>query len=291
MNFTDHIEKPISIRDGSLSGTPDFVRLYHDRNAIFIYDLKFGFNVVERAELNLQTRAYSIMAFDSYEGEWQRIYAGIIQPRAMYDERVSLAMYTPDDIEASRAEIASILKASSKPKAKLVAGEEQCRYCKAKLICPAFQKTLTVPVMALQPKQDLSATARQAYLEQKLAEVTDAQLEKIMVACAFAKLLSNPANDEARKRIQAGQMENYFLAKPSVKREIADPQKAIALLTLSKVASREDILALCSVPIGKLEEAYRKRTGCTWEEAREKVDTVLCSVLERTEIKPKILRK
>jgi hypothetical protein len=201
-------------------------------------------------------------------------------------------VYDPEQIEASREEIAGILAKSAKPNAKLVAGEEQCRYCRAKLDCPAFQKTLTVPVMAMRPKQDLSVSAREAYLEKRLSELSDAQLEKFVIACSLAGMAKPLALDEARKRIAAGGFPKYKLSKPAVNREIVDPQRAIALLEIGNVATREAILAFCTIPLGKLEETYRKaHPGLTWNEAREKIGKVLASVIETTEQKPKVLKK
>jgi Protein of unknown function (DUF2800) len=283
--------RELQLENALISGKVDLLAVFPLENgAAFLNDTKFGYLQVERAELNLQLRAYAVLVSDYVTV--QRIFVSITQPRLPYDERITLAEYKPDDVAASRDEIAGILKASADPKAKLVAGEEQCRYCKAKMICPAFQKTLTVPVLALKGKQELSKTAREAYLEKKVSELTDAQMEKMLLAIAQAGMVKPIVMDEARKRIEAGQLITRKLSKASEKRDIVDPQRAISLLEIAGVASKEQILSFCSLPLGTLEEKYREaHPGMTWSDARDKINKVLASVIEKYEQAPKVLRK
>ena len=281
-----------TLDNGVISGTPDLVVIYPtETGAAWVNDSKFGYKIVERAELNLQLRVYAVLTYDWQEKKVERIFTSISQPRLPYEERITLSEYGREHIEESREQIHEILEAASKEDAPLHAGEEQCRYCKAKLICPEYNKTLTVPVLALKPQQDLSKTAREAYLKKRLSELDDTQLEQILVALSFANMLRSPATDEARKRIANGQLENYFLTKPKTERVIMDVQRAISLLTLAKVQTRDELMAMSSIPLGQVEESYRKRTNCTWKEAREKVDKVLANVIETKEEKPSVKRK
>ncbi len=291
-------KEPSIRREVTLStGTADMIAIFLDDHALLINDTKFGFKIVERADLNLQLRAYAVGAFDLFGIDEKmnltnRAFVSITQPRLAYEERITLAEYMPEDIEASRQQIAEILAASEKPDAPLVPGDVQCLYCKAKLICPAFQKWLAIPVATFPTLQTgLSKTAREAYLEKRLGELSDDQLEKTLVAVAFGNMIRPLATDEARKRIANGKLDNYHLGKPVEKRELVDSQRAIALLTLGKVATRDEILAMSSLPLGALEEAYRKRTGCTWKEAREKIDKILQSVIELKEEKARVIHK
>ncbi len=286
------IERHLDNSSG-ITGTPDIIYTWEaETKSALVVDLKFGYKLVERAELNLQLRCYAVLVFDFLKSVPSSLYVSIIQPRLAYEERTTLAEYTPEDIEASRQQIAEILTASEKPDAPLIPGDVQCLYCKAKLICPAFQKWLAIPVATFPTLQTgLSKTAREAYLEKRLGELTDEQLEKTLVAVAFGNMIRPLSNDEARKRIAEGKLDNYHLGKPIEKRELVDSQRAIALLTLGKVATRDEILAMSSLPLGALEEAYRKRTGCTWKEAREKIDKILSSVIELKEEKPRVIHK
>lgn len=289
--------REVQLENDLISGKVDLIVPFPafpagENGAVFLNDTKFGYKKVERAELNLQLRVYAVLVSEYITAG--RIFVSITQPRLPYDERITLAEYNADDIAASRVEIAEILKASADPEAKLVPGDEQCRYCKAKLICPAFQKTLTVPVLALRGKQELSKTAREAYLAERLSEVIDAQLEEIRIACTMADMIKSLANDEARKRIMAGAFTNYKLGKASEVREIVDVPRALSLLEISGISTREQLLELCSLPLGKdgVEEKYREANpGMTWDQARDKINRVLSSVIEKHTQAPKVLKK
>ncbi len=287
------------MREVSLdTGTADLVAIFE--RGLLVNDTKFGFKIVERADLNLQLRAYAVGSYDQFLRDKggilmpARVFTSITQPRLSYEERITLAEYSQPDIEASREQISEIIANSEKKDAPLIPGEAQCRYCKAKLDCPAFNKWVVVPVATFPKVQnDLSKRAREEYLAQRLAELTDEQLEKVHVACSLAAMVAPFEKDEIRQRIADGGMDNFYLGKPRHIRELSDSQRAIALLALGKVATRDEILSLCSIPLGKdgIEELYRKKTGCTWKAAREKIDKVLASVIELKEEKPWVIRK
>ncbi len=295
--FKQFAEVTLKMRDSEFTGTPDLVRYYASDPFPFavVLDRKFGRNFVEPADVNLQLRSYSVMSYDYSGNRLDRVYAAIVQPRATYDARVTLAEYEPEVIDASREQITEILAASNKKNAKLVAGEVQCRRCKAKLICPEFKATFGALVPATGKELfgeigwDLSKAKREAMITEKLSTLSDAQLEGVKVATTFSDWVKGPCNDEIRRR---GGTENYEVGKASVVREIADVQRAIALLEMAGVATREAILSFCSVPLGKLEEAYRTaHPGLTWQEAKDKINKVLSPVIEKQEIAPKIIRK
>jgi hypothetical protein len=283
--------RELQLQNDLISGKVDVIVPFPVENgAVFLNDTKFGYLQVERAELNLQLRAYAVLVSDYMTTT--RTFVAITQPRLSYDERITLAEYNADDIAASRIEIAAILKASADPKAKLHASDEACRYCKAKLICPEFNKTMTVPVLALKGKQELSKTAREAYLEQKVAKLTDAQLEKTIVALGLAGMVKPFVLDEARKRIRDGRLETRKLSKETEVRDIVDPQKAISLLEIAGISKTEQSLKYVTLPLGQLEEDYREANpGMTWDQARDKINKVLASVIEKRTQSAKVLRK
>lgn len=275
---------------GIVSGTPDLIINAPKDKAVLVIDRKFGYKVVERADLNIQLRVYAILVYDWLDKVPRKVFVSILQPRLRYEERITIAEYLPEDIEASRVQVQSILEAASKPDAPLVAGEQQCRYCRARLICPEFRKTFG-DLVPFTPDTDLTVAAREAYLQKRLAECSDTELEKVLTAIAFARIIKDAATDEARQRISAGQLTNYELSKPYTVRNIADSQRAISLLTLAGIRSREQLLAIADLPLGRIEEDYRKATGCTAKDAREKINAVLNTVLEKEERKPRVIRK
>jgi hypothetical protein len=221
------------------------------------------------------------------------VYVAILQPRLWSpSERITLARYNEKDIEKAREQIYAIIEASEKEDAPKRAGEEQCRFCRAKLVCSAFRDALSLPVTAFRSDLDLTKAAREALIEQRVKNCSDAQLEQLLEACALAKQVDHPARDEARRRIRDGQLTNFTLGKEYDVRNVTNVRRAIAILALSGIASREDVLDICNFSIRTIEERYRDaHKGMTWQQARDKINKVLASVIEREAAEPKLIRK
>ena len=282
-----------TIGDQRFSGTPDRVHVWPHRKSALVADLKSGFIVVERAELNLQLRGYAVLVADEIGGACEHVFVAILQPRLWSpSDRITLAHYEPDDIKKARDQINTIIAKTEASDAVLHAGEEQCRFCKAKLLCPAFREAMALPVAAFTTEAELSKTKREAVIEQRIKQCSDQQLEAVIEACKLAAMVDEPARDEARVRIEAGRLSNYFLGKEWEARSIVNVRRAIAMLALSGIATREEILDICTIPLKQLEESYRKRhAGLTWQQAKDKINKVLASVIEREPRKPKILKR
>jgi hypothetical protein len=201
------VEQTLWTHDGKLCGTPDRVHWWSDRSAALVVDLKTGYIAQESAELNLQLRGYAVLVADALAVE--HVYVALLQPRMWSpSDRISLAHYEAADIKLAREHIDKIIDASSREDAALVTGEEQCRYCRAKLTCPAFRDALALPVAAFESEEKLSKTKREALIAQRIKQCSDEQLERIIEACKLATHVKNPANDEARERIEAGGFTN-----------------------------------------------------------------------------------
>lgn len=277
--------------DGVVPGTPDEVLYYYRDHAAIVIDKKFGYGVVVRAELNLQLRDYAVLAESYSPVTLSEVYVAIIQPRASFDERITVSRYNRDDIVASAKEIDAIIELTTHDRARLNPGEDQCRYCKARLICPALQKSMELSLAPFIPQDQLTKTAREAFVESRLSGCSDEQLSGILQAISFSGFISNSAKAEARKRIQDGKMTDYVLGKEKKIREVADVRRAISLLTLSRVLSREQLLDIADLSVAKIEDGYRKTSGVSAKEARARVEKVLNSVIEITTRKPSILKK
>jgi hypothetical protein len=291
---TEHevfVEQTLTMKDGEFFGTPDRVYVWRERKSALVSDLKTGYIVVEPAELNLQLRGYAVLVAEAY-APLEHVYVAMLQPRLWSpSERITMAHYESGDLLLARKHIFSIMAAAEREDAVLHAGEEQCRYCKAKLTCPAFRDALTLPIVAFKSDDELSKAKREAVIKQRLAQCSDEQLEKVINACKFAEFVAEPAHDEARCRIEFGRFTKYMLGKPYEVRTITDARSAIAMLALSGVASREEILDICTIPLKQLEDAYRKRRGATWQQAHDKINRVLDSVIAREPRKAKIIPK
>jgi hypothetical protein len=276
----------------TLEGTPDLLRYYPESETVLLADRKFGYNLVERAELNLQLRVYAVLACDFLGTaiEPSKVFVTILQPRAPFEERITIAQYLPEDIEDARAQILSILAATLQGDAPLNAGEEQCRHCKAKLVCPAFRDAMAIAL--IQPDKAMSVAARQAYLEKRLAECTDEQLEKVIEAERLAKMIHEPLYEEARKRIKNGALTNYELSKETKVREVTNVRRALALLSLAGFAKDDVYDCVTKFSLKELEDKVRKlHPTWPWKQIREFVDQKLSSVIEFQTRKERVIRK
>jgi hypothetical protein len=135
--------------DGA-QGTADAIVLADDE--LIVVDLKYGRGVKVDAEGNEQLRMYALAALAEFElvADFKRVRTVIVQPRL---DHISEATYTPDELRQfavtvkERAFHTLQVLRNEKPGAyrhHLTPGEKQCRFCKAKAVCPALaQHVLT----------------------------------------------------------------------------------------------------------------------------------------------------
>jgi len=268
-----------------LTGHMDLWRRYPARSLSIIIDWKFGWLPVPRAEFNLQLRSYAVLAQD------ERVYVAIGQPRASYNERMTLAVYNATDLVASRAQLLKIDKDTKDPNAPLLAGEAQCRYCKAKMICPAFKAAYTQGLVPLGTFDQADSKAKRlGIVEARLSSVTDDQIGAMMEATKLVEFIYEPLMDEARRRISAGQMDGYKLGKAFERRKITNSQQAVSRLLLAGM-SREDIMSCASLSLSKLEDKALSYCNKDRKTALEYVAGHLSSVLESDPVKQKVIKK
>lgn len=244
-------------------GHTDRLRYYPHIKLLLIRDAKFGYKEVTPAAANYQLRTYAIGGAEQWDVD--NVVVAITQPRLSFYQRVTMASYSRDDIELSRAELIGIRAESRKPGAALVAGEEQCRYCKAKTKCPQFTKQL-VP---LDGGKGIVNT---------LDALTPAQRDGLITAIKFANYIADSVLDHERKVIEYGGESLYMLGKAQDTREVTDTRKAVALLSLRGDLTREEALDCCSMHFGAIEEKVRKKNGGTWKDTKERVNATLDSV-------------
>lgn len=283
--------REIELHDDLISGHPDLLRIYKIQVpplwTSVIIDYKFGWSAVPAADVNLQMRVYAVLA------PTPTTYVAIAQPRLPFADRITIAKYTEETKAAARSQIEDILRRTAEGAAELVAGEEQCRYCKARMICPALRDAVTKQLVVFEDvtQQDLSKRKMLDIVEARLAQASDKQLASLYAACALARLVTEPLGEEIRRRIEKGGMEGYVLGKETEVREITNVRKAISQLVLTRLLTREQVLDRCEMSITGVEEEYRKTTGVSAKEAKENINAALEEVIEMAPRRPRILRK
>lgn len=170
-----------------LFGTADCVLYYPKKKLLKVIDYKHGQGVFVPVERNEQLMYYGLGALLSTGFLVDTIELTIVQPRCPSTEGV-IRSWSFDSFEI--LDFAADLKAAAlktrEPNAPLVPGEDQCRFCPAKAICPALHKQAD-EAAALEFRSDLS------YSPEQLSDV----LKKLPTMKAFIQGVEQFAYQEA----------------------------------------------------------------------------------------------
>jgi hypothetical protein len=149
------------------TGTADVVGITRDGTELVVIDLKTGRGVQVFADNNEQLYMYALGALEQHDlfYDFERVRMVIVQPRLHHvDECV-----VPIDEVRAKAEWFKVRATSVRnaqrdmaalgPSFYLDPGEKQCRFCKAKAICPALRQEVTTIVSQCQSSDfdDLTA--------------------------------------------------------------------------------------------------------------------------------------
>ena len=264
-------------------GHPDRWRYYTDRKVLVVIDKKFGRNEVTPAEVNRQLLAYALMTSEDYEAD--HIFVAINQPRLPAMKRITIGEYSRETLEASKAIVYSIWGGSHNPDgsaredAPRIAGESQCRYCKAKLDCDAYAAKFTFLEAPSHDGKDVFVG--------KLLSLTDDQLDRIYLACNFAGKIKDDVKDEILRRMESGGMTN-FSAKPSgMNTNITDSIAARRILTGAGLPDAQITRLETMTTITKVAAEVM---GLSEAKAKKEVEGLLASVSEKEPKAPTLKR-
>lgn len=288
--WVEHRQLELSVTDKGkkvIGGTCDRIFYHEARKLALVIDKKFGFKEVTPASANIQLRCYAVGASEKFEAS--DVVVAITQPRLSYSYRITMAAYTAADIESSRAEIVSILETARKKESPLVPGELQCRYCRARALCPALREKLGAD-LALITLGAGTVAKRSADADELVKRCSDDQLDRLLVAIQLADFVKDFARDEGRRRVAEGKLVTWKLGKEGEQRKVADPRRAFALLALNGALAKEDIFDCSSLAIGKLEEKLWEKQNLSWKEAKGILYEILGSVIEVEQRKPSLSR-
>lgn len=184
-------------------GTSDFVQSF-EIGAV-VQDFKMGFVEVEEAPSNYQLASYGVMWGDYLQV--LRVIVAVNQPRA-FGKGLTSAIYDAGARDAARREIAAIYHAALDKNAPRIAGETQCRFCKAKLFCDEYKKRFTA--LDIRPES------------QTIATLDSDELKRFAVAVKCAKSIERQVMDEMRRRIESGEITDWKLKETGETRELTD---------------------------------------------------------------------
>lgn len=226
----------------------------------FIWDFKTGPGEVEEAAGNIQLMSLAVLA----AGRWdlKSVRVAIVQPLA---GAPTVADYDEEALERARVYILEIVNkadgspihrpAVSIPGAGNIASAmtirnnpspipgPHCRYCDARVICPALAAETSVTDLQLKAIKAISPVASPALISQALD------------ALPLMKGFIEAVESVAKARLERGEtIPGYCLKERKGKREIGDVMAAYRSLPLDPT----DFIECCSASLPKLEEALKE---------------------------------
>ena len=163
VDFSGAIEQPDSF------GTSDAIGVLDDGRTLLIVDLKYGRGVKVDAMHNEQMQLYALgalEAFDGLLGDFGKVRVAICQPRLDHISEWELPV---QDLRGfglwAKTEAAKAVAGLAAPEGSSLEfepGEKQCRFCKAKAICPALAGQVAKIVADF---DDLTAVTPEAVVE------------------------------------------------------------------------------------------------------------------------------
>ena len=120
------------------TGTSDAVVVHANEGRLTVIDLKYGMGVKVMAADNEQAMMYALGALERYEqiADFTDVCMVIHQPRL---NSVAEHWIRVDDLTAFAKKVAEASELARSPAAFTAPGEKQCKFCKAKSVCPALQ--------------------------------------------------------------------------------------------------------------------------------------------------------
>lgn len=200
-----------------------------DSDALSVIDLKFGWNPVKNVSENIQLATYAVGAMQKYG--FSSCDCWVFQPRIH-----NKSHYLFTNPEAIVSNIQTIIKRAKDEKLVLNATEESCRYCCARLNCPAFRLEFQ-RLAAVKNDCDLSDIPT-------LVSLFDASKE--------VKSFINEIEAEVRKVIEAkGQCGKYGFQISEGSRQVKDLNALYA--RIKDWVTPQEFNNICSVTLGKME--------------------------------------
>lgn len=220
------------------NGTADVVIVTPEK--VIVIDWKFGHREVTEAANNPQGAAYALAAMQEFDRKVADVhfYNPVIHQHSNY---------TFEGMEGIRDYVMGVIAECKRDSAPAVAGEKQCRYCKAAYYgtCPAYAE-FAAKVMVISQKLDALPT---------LSEVPDSFLCDLAGKFKVVAKFADRVTEEIKARCaEKGACGKYILKTTSGGKEIPDINAAFN--ALSKVFKAEEFLTYCKVAEPALRKAY-----------------------------------
>lgn len=262
-------EERIWYAKNRFSGMPDFVAI---RDGLcLLADYKTGRIKVANAATNRQLMWLAVLVYSKYSV--REMTVAVIQP---YCGPCTSYTYDTNALKKARARITLILRRIESNQAFLRAGEKQCKYCKAKELCPELQNKSR----AIRRVTDVTALAP--------LQVTEA----LDVIPAVRKMC-DAIEARARCMIEDDPLAvpHYELTAGKTTRRIKEPRMALEALKGDGLIDDTGFLESCSVGITALRKRVQQFAEIPPSETYKAINTSLANQIEEKQGKAKLCRR
>lgn len=259
-------EKRLWYNGARYSGKTDYFAI-GDRKAL-ILDYKCGRIPVTPAKDNGQMR-WNVGLLDRHYA-FDEVTVVLVQPRC---GPPSIHTFDKKGVKKCRQKVTRTLRLMESANPKLRAGEKQCKYCKAKTMCPELSK-----------RQDALSTVQDT--EALTNDQISTLLDVIPAVEARCKAIKEHAKELLRNNPSC--LEGWALVTPSATRSVTSPRRAFKRMEEESLIDAEKFLNACSVSITKLQREVVDHTGMGPTEAKRTISTVLGDAMGEKQREPSI---
>lgn len=264
----------ITFGDLKHSGQPDAV--YRKGTRALIPDYKTLPGEQSASPKNMQLRDLAVLAWHNTT-LLQEVWVCIIQP--LVTHRPEITVYGRRDIEQSRLLLEARVKASNNPNAERIAGQLQCKFCKARAICSEYNKWAAIMLPAAPP----------SIVDVPMAQWTGANFATFLEHKATAKRWLEQGEKLAKERLAADPkaIPGFELVPGNVIEKIRDAQECFNRASALGV-TLEEFMGAIAVYKTKIAPLVKAHTGAKGEELDAKMKKLLAGITESSQNAPSI---
>lgn len=243
------IEKRVDFSDYAPEGfgTADCIIYNPDENLLTIVDLKYGKGIKVNAYENSQLKLYALGALSDYPLNYKikKVNMVIVQPRLDHIDEFSTTvdeLYRWGEFVKQQAAIALSDDAPRTP------GDEQCRWCKHKPLCPELLQLTTDTLLSEFDNCDTTPVNR----------LTDAQLTQVLTNAPLIKSWLSAVEDYIKDKLENGEeFKGFKLVEGRSSRTWTN--EALAVTTLTNLYTHEELFEQSFISVPKAEKLLGKK--------------------------------
>lgn len=220
-------------------------------------DYKTGRSEVPIARDNPQLASLALLVSLRYKVKSVRV--AIVAP---WSGKPTVADYNENSLALAKTWLLSTLEAAKNATQDDLRAGDHCKWCKSAHCCPALRAKTLQEIEIIDPASiaGLDGEAQRKAMWARALDLTPAQHKAAYRGLKMLQRYAEAIEDTFKQRVEAGEIPGYIAKTIPGNREVTDAQKAFNAVEPLGVTA-EDILACCSIPIGPLQDAVRRRSG------------------------------